>query len=57
MKRSHLTVVSGASPFAVFDRMEIAKLTARSTLDAGAIGRLRPMADEALREICRVHGG
>jgi len=53
---SACAVVTGASPFAVFDRMEVAELTARSILDAGGIGRLRPMADEALQEICRVYG-
>lgn len=53
---SACAVVTGASPFAVFDRMEVAEQTARSILDAGGIGRLRPMADEALQEICRVYG-
>lgn len=53
---SACAVVTGASPFAVFDRMEIAELTARSILDAAGIGRLKPMAEEALQEICRVYG-
>jgi L-fuculose-phosphate aldolase len=48
-------VVTGASPFAVFDRLEVAEFTARSALDAGAIGCLRPMSDEVLAEICRVY--
>jgi len=53
---SACAVVTGASPFAVFDRLEVADFTARSILDAGAIGRLRPMGDDVLREICRVYG-
>jgi L-fuculose-phosphate aldolase len=48
-------VVTGASPFAVFDRLEVAEFTARSALDARAIGRLKPMSDEILEEICRVY--
>lgn len=53
---SACAVVTGASPFAVFDRLEVADFTARSVLDAGAIGRVKPMPDEALKEICRVYG-
>ncbi len=53
---SACAVVTGASPFAVFDRLEVADFTARSILDAGAIGRLKPMPDEVLKEICRVYG-
>jgi L-fuculose-phosphate aldolase len=48
-------VVTGASPFAVFDRLEVADFTARSVLDASAIGQLKPMSDEVLDEICRVY--
>jgi L-fuculose-phosphate aldolase len=48
-------VVTGASPFAVFDRLEVAEFTARSVLDARALGRIRPMADEVLQEICRIY--
>jgi L-fuculose-phosphate aldolase len=48
-------VVTGASPFAVFDRLEVAEFTARSQLDATALGRLRPLADDVLAEICRVY--
>jgi hypothetical protein len=36
--------------------MEVADFTARSILDAGAIGRLKPMPDDVLKEICRVYG-
>jgi L-fuculose-phosphate aldolase len=53
---SACAVVTGASPFAVFDRMEVAEFTARSILDASGIGRLNPMADDVLQEICRVYG-
>jgi L-fuculose-phosphate aldolase len=53
---SACAVVTGASPFAVFDRLEVADFTARSILDAGAIGRLKPMPDDVLKEICRVYG-
>jgi L-fuculose-phosphate aldolase len=53
---SACVVVTGTSPRAVFDRLEVAEFTARSVLDAGAIGRLRPMSDAILAEICRVFG-
>jgi L-fuculose-phosphate aldolase len=53
---SACAVVTGASPFAVFDRLEVAEFTARSVLDAGALGRIRPMSDAILEEICRVYG-
>jgi L-fuculose-phosphate aldolase len=48
-------VVTGASPFAVFDRIEVAEFTARSVLDARALGRLKPMSEEVLAEICRIY--
>lgn len=48
-------VVTGASAFAVFDRLEVAEHTARSVLDASALGRLRPLSDDILAEICRVY--
>ena len=48
-------VIAGASPFAVFDRLEVAEFTARSAMDARAIGRLKPMPDEVLAEICRIY--
>lgn len=48
-------VVTGASPFAVFDRLEVAEFTARSVLDSRAIGALKPMSPEILEEICRVY--
>jgi L-fuculose-phosphate aldolase len=48
-------VVTGASVFSVFDRLEVADFTARSVLDAGSIGRLKPMPDDVLEEICRVY--
>ena len=48
-------LVTGASPFAVFDRLEVAEFTARSALDARAIGRLKPMSDKVLEEICKVY--
>lgn len=53
---SACAVVTGASPFAVFDRLEVADFTARAILDAAAVGRLKPMGEEALREICDVYG-
>jgi L-fuculose-phosphate aldolase len=54
---SACAVVTGASPLAVFERLDVAELTARSVLDARAIGPLRPMSDEVLQEICRSFGG
>jgi hypothetical protein len=48
-------VVTGVSPFAVLGRLEVAEFTARSALDARAIGRLKPMSAEILEEICRVY--
>ncbi len=53
---SACAVFTGASPFAVFDRMEVAEFTAHSVIDAGAIGRLKPMPDDVLQEICQVYG-
>jgi L-fuculose-phosphate aldolase len=53
---SACAVVTGASPFVVFDRLEIAEFTARSLLDAAAIGKLRPLADDVLQAICRAYG-
>jgi L-fuculose-phosphate aldolase len=53
---SACAVVTGASPFAVFDRMEVADFTARAILDASAVGHLKPMGDQALQEICDVYG-
>ena len=53
---SACAVITGATPFAGFDRLEVADFTARSILDAGAIGRLKPMPDDVLKEICRVYG-
>lgn len=52
---SACAVITGASPFAVFDRMEVAESTARSILDASAIGRMKPLAEDVLREILRVY--
>jgi L-fuculose-phosphate aldolase len=51
---SACAVVTGATPFAVFDRTEVAEFTARSILDAAAIGGVKPMSDAMLEEICRV---
>jgi L-fuculose-phosphate aldolase len=53
---SACAVITGASPFAVFDRLEVAECTARSILDSAAIGRLKPMPDNLLKEICEVYG-
>jgi L-fuculose-phosphate aldolase len=53
---SACAVVTGATCFAVFDRLEIAEFTARSILDSAGIGRLRPMSDDALAEVCRAYG-
>jgi L-fuculose-phosphate aldolase len=53
---SACAVVTGESPFAVFDRLEVAEFTARSILDSAAIGGLKPMSDGVLQEICRVYG-
>lgn len=53
---SACAVVTGASPFAVFDRLEVAESTARSILDASAIGGMKPLADDVLEEIRRVYG-
>jgi len=53
---SACAVITGASPFAVFDRLEVSEFTARSILDAAAIGRLKPMPDDVLKEICEVYG-
>jgi L-fuculose-phosphate aldolase len=53
---SACVVVTGTSPRAVFDRLEVAEFTARSVLDARAIGRLHPISDAILAEICRVFG-
>jgi L-fuculose-phosphate aldolase len=53
---SACAVVTGGSPFAVFDRLEVAEFTARSILDSAAVGRLQPMPDDVLEEICRVYG-
>jgi L-fuculose-phosphate aldolase len=53
--QSACAVVTGAEPFSVFDRLEVADFTARSVLDSAAIGRLRPMPDEVLQEICRLY--
>jgi L-fuculose-phosphate aldolase len=52
---SACAVVTGASPFAVFDRLEVAEFTARSILDSAAIGRLKPMSEDVLKEICKVY--
>jgi L-fuculose-phosphate aldolase len=51
---SACAVVTGETPFQVFDRLEVAEFTARSLLDASAIGRLKPIGEEALEEIGRV---
>jgi L-fuculose-phosphate aldolase len=48
-------VVTGASPFTVFDRLEVAELTARSLLDTMALGRPRPLSDDMLAEIARAY--
>jgi L-fuculose-phosphate aldolase len=53
---SACAVVTGDSPFAVFDRLEVADFTARSILDSAAIGHLKPMPDDVLEEICQVYG-
>lgn len=53
---SACVVVTGASPFAVFDRLEVAEFTARSVLDGRAIGPLSPLSDDVLAEVCRVYG-
>lgn len=53
---SACAVVTGATPFAVFDRLEIAEFTARSILDSAGIGRPRPISDDALAEVCRAYG-
>jgi len=49
-------VVTGADPFTVFDRLEVAECTARSILASVALGPLKPMPEEVLEEICRVYG-
>lgn len=49
-------VVTGASPFAVFDRLEVAEFTARSVLDARALGPMSPLSDQVLEEIRRIYG-
>jgi L-fuculose-phosphate aldolase len=48
-------VVTGASPFAVFDRLEVAELTARALLDAMALGRPRPLSDDLLAEVASAY--
>lgn len=48
-------VVSGASLFQVFDRLEVAEFTARSIIEAGSIGGIQPMSPENLEEIIRVY--
>lgn len=53
---SACALVTGATPFAVFDRLEIAEFTARSILDSAGIGPLRPMSADALAEVCRAYG-
>lgn len=49
-------VVTGSSPFAVLDRLEVAELTARSLVDARALGRLSLLPDQVLDEITRTYG-
>lgn len=48
-------VITGATPFAVFDRLEVAEATARSLLAAQALGPLKPLGEDVLEEVCRAY--
>lgn len=48
-------VVTGETPFQVFDRLEVAEFTARSIIDSKELGEIVPMKDEDIEEIIRVY--